>query len=202
MEDRVMQKLSYGLFVLTAREGDKDNGCIINTFIQVANKPNRAVFSISKENYTHDMVLHTGVFNVSVISESATFDIFKQFGFQSGRDTDKMADGKYKRSLNGLTYLNEDAVNAYFSCKVIQSIDVGSHTLFVADIVDGAWLSDEKSATYAYYFEHIKPKPEGADSGKKGWVCTICGYIYEGEDLPEDFICPICKHPASDFKKL
>lgn len=204
MEDRVMQKLSYGLFVLTACEGGKDNGCIINTFIQAANAPNRAVFSVNKLNYTHDMVMRTGVFNVSVISEAADFEIFKRFGFQSGRTADKMAGAKLRRAANAVAYIDGPEVNAYFSGKVIQSIDVGSHTLFIADITEGEWLSDTPSATYAYYFQHIKPKPEekAENREKKGWICTICGYIYEGEELPADFICPICKHPASDFKKL
>lgn len=203
MEDRIMQKLSYGLFVLTARDGNRDNGCITNTLIQVAGAPNRVSFSINKANYTHDMILKTGVFNASVLSERADFEIFRRFGFQSGRDTDKFAGIKAERAANGVTYLNTADTNAYLSGKVVQTADVGSHTLFIADVTDGEWLSDTPSATYAYYFEHIKPKPEAKTGEKKtGWICTICGYIYEGEELPADFICPVCKHPASDFRKL
>ena len=203
MDKKVMQKLSYGLFVLTAKDGDKDNGCIINTAMQVTSEPDRIVIAVNKGNYTHDMVLKTGVFNVSILSEAAKFDTFKHFGFQSGKDVDKAVGITYKRSENGLIYLDSSEVNAFISGKVIQSIDIGTHTLFIADVTDGEVLNAEASATYAYYFAHIKPAP-GAENreSKKGWICTICGYIYEGDPLPEDFICPVCKHPASDFKKL
>lgn len=202
MNELVMQKLSYGLFVLTAKEGEKDNGCIINTVTQVANKPNRISISVNKANYTHDMILRTGEFNVSILSEDAKFEVFKHFGFQSGRDVDKMADITFSRAANGIAYI-EDMCNAFISGKVISSIDVGSHTLFIADVTDGEVYSDTPSATYAYYFSNIKPKPQpNPAEKKKGWICTICGYIYEGEVLPPDFICPVCKHPASDFKRL
>ncbi len=202
MEDRVMQKLSYGLFVLTARDGEKDNGCITNTFIQVASTPNTVSFAINKQNYTHDMIMKTKVFNISVLSESASFDIFRRFGFQSGRDVNKFEDFPCKRAENGVAYLDSSDTNAYFSGRVLQTIDLGSHTLFIAEVTDGAWLSDTPSATYAYYFAHIKPKPEAKPAEKKGWICTICGYIYEGDPLPADFECPVCHHPASDFRKL
>ena len=202
MNELVMQKLSYGLFVLTAKEGEKDNGCIINTVTQVANKPNRISISVNKANYTHDMILRTGEFNVSILSKDAKFEVFKHFGFQSGRDVDKMADLTFSRAANGIAYI-EDMCNAFISGKVISSIDVGSHTLFIADVTDGEVYSDTPSATYAYYFSNIKPKPQpNPAEKKKGWICTICGYIYEGEVLPPDFICPVCKHPASDFKRL
>ena len=201
MNDKVMRNLSYGLFVLTAREGEKDNGCIINTVTQVASEPNRISISVNKKNFTHDMILKTREFNVSILSENAKFPTFQHFGFQSGRDVDKMQGITVSRSANGIVYLNSGETNAFISGKVIDAIDVGSHTLFIADVTDGAILSDVPSAPYAYYFSSIKPKPEAAPK-KKGWICTICGYIYEGEVLPPDFICPICKHPASDFKKL
>ncbi len=201
MNDKVMRNLSYGLFVLTAREGEKDNGCIINTVTQVASEPNRISISVNKKNFTHDMILKTREFNVSILSENAKFPTFQHFGFQSGRDVDKMQGITVSRSANGIVYLNSGETNAFISGKVIDAIDVGSHTLFIADVTDGEILSDVPSATYAYYFSSIKPKPEAAPK-KKGWICTICGYIYEGEVLPPDFICPICKHPASDFKKL
>ena len=201
MDAKVMQKLSYGLFILTAKDGDKDNGCIINTAVQVTSEPNRITIAVNKGNYTHDMVLKTGSFNVSILSESAKFDTFKHFGFQSGRDVDKAVGITYKRAENGVIYLDSEEVNAYISGKVIDSIDLGTHTLFIADVVGGEVLSAEASATYAYYFAHIKPAPEQKQESKKGWICTICGYIYEGDPLPEDFICPVCKHPASDFKR-
>ena len=201
MNDKVMRNLSYGLFVLTAREGEKDNGCIINTVTQVASEPNRISISVNKKNFTHDMILKTREFNISILSENAKFPTFQHFGFQSGRNVDKMQGITVSRSANGIVYLNSGETNAFISGKVIDAIDVGSHTLFIADVTDGEILSDVPSATYAYYFSSIKPKPEAAPK-KKGWICTICGYIYEGEVLPPDFICPICKHPASDFKKL
>ena len=203
MDAKVMQKLSYGLFVLTAKDGDKDNGCIINTAIQVTSEPNRISIAVNKGNYTHDMVLKTGLFNVSILSEDAKFDTFKHFGFQSGKDVDKAVGITYKRAANEVIYLDSAEVNAYISGKVIQTVDLGTHTLFIADVTDGEVLNATASATYAYYFANIKPKPEASpQESKKGWICTICGYIYEGDPLPEDFICPICKHPASDFKKL
>ena len=203
MDAKVMQKLSYGLFVLTAKDGDKDNGCIINTAIQVTSEPNRISIAVNKGNYTHDMVLKTGVFNVSILSEDAKFDTFKHFGFQSGKDVDKAVGISYKRAANEVIYLDSAEVNSYISGKVIQTVDLGTHTLFIADVTDGEVLNATASATYAYYFANIKPKPEAStQESKKGWICTICGYIYEGDPLPEDFICPVCKHPASDFKKL
>ena len=205
MNNLAMHKLSYGLFVLTAKDGDKDNGCIINTAIQVASEPNQLSISVNKANLTHDMILKTGVFTVSAINQRAGFDLFKRFGMQSGRDVDKF-DGfaACARAANGLYYITE-GVNAYFCGKVTQSIDLGSHTLFIAAIEDMEVLNDEPSTTYAYYQEHIKPKPQAVgktEEGKTIWRCTVCGYEYVGEELPADFICPICKHPASDFEKV
>lgn len=202
MDPKATQKLSYGLFVLTSKDGNKDNGCIINTAIQVTSEPNRISIAVNKGNYTHDMVLKTGVFNVSILSEAAQFSTFKHFGFQSGRDVDKAVGITYKRSANDVIYLDSAEVNAFISGKVIQTVDLGTHTLFIADVTDGEVLSSIASATYAYYFAHIKPAPVAQQESKKSWICTICGYIYEGDPLPEDFICPVCKHPASDFKKL
>ena len=196
-----MHNLSYGLFVCTARDGEKDNGCIINTVTQIASAPNRISIAVNKANYTHDMILKTGKFNVSILSEAAKFDTFRHFGFQSGRDTDKMAGIEFRRAENGIVYI-ENGCNGYISGDVYQAIDVGSHTLFLADVADGDVFDKTPSATYAYYFANIKPKPQPKEEKKKGWICTICGYIYEGEELPADFICPLCKHPASDFKPL
>ena len=201
-DPKTMQKLSYGLFVLTAKDGDKDNGCIINTASQVTAEPNRITIAVNKGNFTHDMIKKTGVFNVSVLSTDVTFDTFKHFGFQSGRDTDKFAGyADAARSANGLYYVTK-GVNALISGRVIEAKEFETHTLFIADVTECRVLTDEPSVTYAYYFEHIKPKPQPAAEKKTGWVCKICGYEYEGEELPEDFICPLCKHPASDFEKM
>ncbi|MBU3877088.1 flavin reductase [Faecalicatena sp. AGMB00832] len=199
MNNTAMFKLTYGLFVLTAKDGDKDNGCIINTAMQVTAEPNRIIIVVNKQNYTHDMIMKTKEFNVSMIDTEADFELFKHFGFQSGRDVDKMSDVSFSRSKNGVAYLNE-MVNGYISGKVISTTDLGSHTMFLADVVDGDVLSDYESVTYSYYHKNIKPAPQPVK--KKGWICKICGYVYEGEELPPDFICPICKHPASDFEPI
>ena len=202
MDTKAMFKLSYGLFVLTAKDGGKDNGCIINTASQVTSEPNRITIAVNKSNYTHDMIKKTGIFNVSILSQDVTFDTFKHFGFQSGRDTEKFegyADAE--RSANGLFYLTKGS-NALISAKVADMIEFETHTLFIADVTECRVLSDVESVTYAYYFAHIKPKPQPVEESRVGWVCKICGYVYEGEELPADFICPLCKHPASDFEKL
>ncbi|MBS5326150.1 MAG: flavin reductase [Lachnospiraceae bacterium] len=199
MDKKAMYKLTYGLFVLTAREGEKDNGCIINTAMQVTTTPNRMIVVVNKQNYTHDMILRTKKFNVSCLSEEATFDVFQHFGFQSGKDTDKMPDGSYPRAENGIMYLKEKAC-AYISGNVVAETDLGTHTMFLADVTDAVVLSDAAPVSYSFYQKNIKPAPKPAE--KKGWICKICGYIYEGDELPEDYICPICKHPASDFERL
>lgn len=200
LDGKAMFKLSYGLFVLTARDGAKDNGCIINTAAQLTSSPMRISITVNKANYTHDMIQKTGVFNVSILSESTPFSVFQQYGFQSGRTADKLS-GKEPRTENGVAYLAEHA-NAVISGKVISTVDCGTHTLFIADVTEAHVLSREASATYAYYFEHIKPKPQPAAEKKKGYVCKICGYVYEGETLPPDFVCPLCKHGADDFEPL
>ena len=205
VDPNAMFKFSYGLFVLTAKDGAKDNGCIINTASQLTDTPKRITIAVNKANYTHDIILKTGVFNVSVLSEDAAMATFQRFGFQSGRNADKFAGCEsLERSANGLYYLTE-GTNAVISGKVIQSVDCGTHTLFIADVTEAKILSQEPSVTYAYYFAHIKPKPLPAamsDAPKKGWICKICGFIYEGEELPPDYICPICKHGVQDFEKL
>ena len=205
MNKKAMYKLSYGLFVLTAKEADKDNGCIINTAIQAASEPNQISICVNKANYTHDMIMNTGKFNVSVISQSAGFNLFKHFGFQSGKDVNKFADfSACTRSENGILYITE-GTNAYFSVSVTKTDDLGSHTMFIGEITDMEVLSDTSSATYEYYLSNIKPKPQPVrttEDGKTVWRCTICGYEYVGEELPEDFICPICKHPSSNFEKI
>lgn len=216
MDVRAMNCLTYGLFVLTARRGEKDNGCIVNTVQQVTAQPNRIGVAVNKMNFTHDMIMDTGIFNVSIISESAEFSLFQRFGFQSGRDVDKF-DGfaDWKEAVNGVRYITA-GTNAYLCAKVVQTLDLGTHTLFVADVTEMEVIGQEPSATYGYYHAHIKPQPgqsaagqegapgDGAESdGKKTvWRCKICGYEYVGEELPEDYICPVCKHPASDFEKV
>ena len=199
MDNTAFFKLSYGLFVVTAHEGDKDNGCITNTVVQQTITPNRISVTINKNNYTHDMIKRTGVFNVSVLSEKAKFETFKHWGFQSGKDVDKTVGITYFRLENGVIYI-VDGVNAVMCAKVEQEVDLGTHTMFIAEVTDAFSTEKDSSATYAFYHKNIKPAPQQAK--KKGWICTVCGYIYEGEVLPEDFICPTCKHPASDFKRI
>ncbi len=200
MEKKVMFSLTYGLFILTAREGEKDNGCIVNTVIQVTDTPNRIAVTVNKGSYTHNMILDTGRFNVSVLAENSQFQTYQHWGFQSGRDTDKMQGISFSRAENGLVYI-EEGTNSFLSGKVFHTVDLGTHTMFLADVTDGKTLSPARSVTYSYYQEKIKPKP-GEEKKKKGFVCTVCGYIYEGDVLPDDFICPWCKHPASDFEPL
>ena len=205
MDKKAMYKLSYGLFILTAREGEKDNGCVINTAIQAASTPNQISVCVNKANFTHDMIMRTGAFTISVISQKASFDLFKHFGFQSGKNVNKFADFKdCKRGENGIFYITQ-GTNAFISIKVEKTEDLGSHTMFVGEITDMEVLSDDTSATYEYYMNNIKPKPEAVGKtadGKTIWRCKICGYEYVGEELPDDFICPICKHPAADFEKV
>ena len=202
VDNKAMFKLSYGLFVLTTREGGKDNGCIINTAGQLTSTPNRIQIAVNKQNYSHDLILRTGVFNVSILTQDVPFQVFQQFGFCSGRDTDKFASVSYDcRTANGLRYIPE-YTNAVLSGKVISATDYGTHTLFVADVTEAKVLSSAPSVTYQYYFDHIKPKPAPAAQKKTGWVCKICGYVYEGEELPPDFVCPLCKHGAEDFEKI
>ena len=195
-------KFQYGLFVLSAREGDKDNACVINTAIQMANKPERISISVIKANYTCGMIERTGVFNLSLLTKEVPFAFFQHFGFQSGADVDKFADWTdCARSDNGLYYINR-YTNAMFSCRVVESYDQGSHRLFIAEITESKLFSNDETVTYDYYRSHIKPAPPKlAPAEKATWVCSVCGYVYEGETLPADFICPLCKHPASDFVK-
>ena len=200
MNNNVLFNIGYGLYVLTANEGEKDNGCIINTVMQVTSDPLQIAIAVNKKNYTNEMIQRTKKFNVSILSESAKFEIFEHFGFHSGRDTDKFASFyNTKRSPNGVLYITQNT-NSYMSAYVKQEIDLGTHTLFIAQLVAAEILSDEPTVTYTYYQKNIKPRPQPA--AKKGWICKICGYIYEGETLPPDFICPICKHGAADFEKL
>ena len=201
IEREAMYKLTYGLFMLTTTDGVKQNGCIVNTVSMLTDEPKRIVVFVNNSNYSAQLLKKTGIFNVSVLDESAPFDIFKQFGFQSGRDTDKFEGGRYETSENGLYYLPKHC-NAVLSGKVVDSYDYGTHTLFVAEVTEAKKVEGGKSVTYEYYQSNIKPRPEAVkkDEGEK-WVCQICGYTHEGP-LPEDFICPWCKHPAEDFQKI
>ncbi len=206
LDPNAMFKLSYGLFVLTAKDGDQDNGCIINTASQVTAEPNRITIAVNKHNHTHDMIRKTGVFNVSVLSQDAVFDTFKHFGFQSGRDTDKFADyADAKRSANGLYYLTK-GTNALISGKVVEEKEFETHTLFIAEITESVLLNSDPSLTYEYYHQNIKPKPAAmatpTGDGKTRWVCQTCGYVYEGDEMPDDFICPWCKHGKADFIRM
>ena len=200
MNKKAMYNLSYGLFVLTAHQDGKDNGCIINTAGQVTSTPNRISIAVNKQNLTHDMIQATGKFNVSIISQAAEYELFQHFGFQSGRNVDKLDGWVYaQRAANGVVYLTK-GVNSYISATVEQAIDLGSHTLFIAELEDAEVLSGEPSCTYGYYQSDIKPKPQAQK--KTTWVCTVCGYVYEGEELPDDFVCPLCKHGKEDFQKV
>ena len=203
MDPRTMYKLSYGLFVLTAQENGFDNGCIINTAIQAASDPNQLSICVNKANHTHDMIVRTGAFTVSVISEKADFGLFRRFGFQSGKTTDKFAGfSAAKRGANGILYVTE-GTNAFLSAKVEKTVDLGSHTMFIGEVTAMEVLDSAPSATYAYYQSHIKPQPaEKTPDGETVWRCSVCGYEFKGETLPEDFVCPLCKHPAADFEKI
>ena len=192
--------LSYGLYVLTAREGGRDLGCIVNTVTQLTENPTRIAVSVNKQNFTNEVIQRTGLFNVSVLTEAAPMDLFRHFGFQSGRDVDKFAGRTDPVSENGLRYIGGPA-NALISGKVEQAIDCGTHMLYIALVTEARKLSDAPSMTYAYYFANVKPKP-AEDKPRRGFVCRICGYFYEGDELPPDFICPLCKHGAADFEPV
>ena len=202
VDDKAFNKISYGLYVLTTKWGTFDNGCIINTVTQITSQPGRISIAVNKNNLSNQIIKETGIFNVSVLTEDANFDIFKKFGFVSGRETDKFtAEEKNYRTANGLTYFAK-ATNAVISAKVVDTLEYETHTVFVAEVTEAKVLSDVRSVTYQYYFDHIKPKPGNYEEKKKGWVCKICGYVYEGDELPEDYECPLCKHGPADFERI
>ncbi len=200
MDPKALFKISYGLYVLTAREMGKDNGCIINTVTQVANDPDRIAISVLKKNLTHDMILRTGAFCVSALTTEADFALFQRFGMQSGRDADKFSGFPHVARTPSTLYHLTSYANMYLTAVVTQEIDLGTHTMFIAEITDGVVLSDVPSCTYDYYQQSIKPKAQKKAATQ--WECTVCGYIYEGEEVPDDFICPLCKHGKEDFVKL
>lgn len=203
LDPTALFNLSYGLYVLTAREDGRDCGCIVNTVTQLTENPTRIAVSVNKQNFTNEVIQRTGVFNISVLTEAATMDLFRHFGFQSGRDVDKFAGRVDPVSENGLRYIGGPA-NALISGKVEQAIDCGTHMLYIALVTEARKLSDAPSMTYAYYFANVKPKPQPkpAEKPRRGFVCRICGYFYEGDELPPDFICPLCKHGAADFEPV
>ncbi|MBQ8550501.1 MAG: flavin reductase [Clostridia bacterium] len=191
--------IGYGLYVVTCHDGKKDNGLIVNTVTQVTDTPNRVAVTINKANYSHHVIKQTGKMNVNCLTEEAPFSVFETFGFTSGRNNDKFANCTPNRSDNGLIFLPR-YINSFMSLKVEDYVDLDTHGMFICSVTEARVLSDRKSMTYTYYHENVKPKP--ATEGKKGYVCKICGYVYEGEPLPEDFICPLCKHGAADFEKI
>ena len=203
MDNKALYNLSYGVFMLSTKSGEKTNGCITNTCIQVANSPTRVAVSVINTNYTCDLIKESGVFALSILDQTVNFHTIKHFGYQSGRDVDKMGNLTLPTDVNGVPYLGWQTC-AVISCKVLDSKDLGSHTLFIAEIVDAHVLSDNAPLTYADYQANVKPKPEKKAEDKKivGWKCKICGYVYEGSELPADFTCPLCGHDASDFEPI
>ncbi len=191
--------IGYGLYVVTSNDGKKDNGLIVNTVTQVTNTPNRVAVTINKQNYSHHIIKQTGIMNINCLSVDAPFSVFENFGFKSGRNTDKFTDGEQLRSDNGLVFLKR-YINSFMSLKVEQYVDLDTHGMFICSVTEARVISDSETMTYTYYQKNVKPKPE--TEGKKGFVCKICGYVYEGDTLPEDFICPLCKHGAADFEPI
>ena len=201
IEAKALFNIPYGLYVLTAKDGAKDNGCIINTVMQISEEPLLISVAVNKDSLTHDMILKTVEFNVSVLTENTPFNVFKTFGFQTGRETEKFAGCEDFRATNDIRYI-PNFTNSYFSAIVTEARDCGDHTLFIAEIKEAVILSSDVSLTYKYYLDNIKPKPQKSTADKKGFVCKICGFVYEGETLPPDYICPLCKHGTSAFEVL
>ena len=192
-------RIGYGLYVVTSNDGKKDNGLIVNTVIQLTDTPNRVAVNINKANYSHHVIKQTGMLNVNCLSTEAPFSVFQQFGFQTGRSVDKFAGQTVRRSDNGLVFLDK-YINAFMSLKVEDYVDLGTHGMFICSVTEARVMSNQETMTYTYYQNNVKPKPE--TEGKKGFVCKVCGYIYEGDELPADYICPLCKHGAADFEPI
>lgn len=199
MNMNALFQIGYGLYVVTSHDGNKDNGLIVNTVTQMTSTPARVAVTIHKQNYSHEIIQKTGVMNVNCLTVETPFKVFEAFGFVSGRNTDKFAGCEPLRSENGLVVLPR-YINAYMSLKVEQYVDLDTHGMFICSVTEADVVSDLETMTYTYYHKNVKPKPE--TKKKKGYVCKICGYIHEGEELPADFICPLCKHPASDFEPI
>lgn len=192
-------KIGYGLYVITSNDGKKDNGLIVNTVTQVTNTPNRVAVCINKDNYSHHVIKQTGMMNLNCLSQDAPFSLFQNFGFQSGRTADKFAGQEVLRADNGIVFLSQ-FINSFLSLKVEQYVDLDTHGMFICSITESRVMSNVETMTYNYYQQNVKPKPQ--TEGKKGWVCKVCGYVYEGEDLPDDFVCPLCKHGPADFERI
>ncbi len=203
MDNRALFNIGYGLYVLTTSLDGKENGCIVNTVMQVTDSPLRISVNVNKKNLTHDMIKDSGVFNISVLTTETPMRVIQHFGFQSGRDLNKFADcSEEQRSVTHVLYVPK-FTNSYIACRLSQSIDLGTHTMFIADVIDAEVLSDKPTLTYQYYQDNIKPKPKAEPkSGQRRWVCKVCGYVYEGDELPDDFECPLCKHGKADFEEL
>ena len=191
--------IGYGLYVVTSNDGKKDNGLIVNTVTQVTNTPNRIAVTINKENYSHHIIKQTGKMNINCLTEDAPFKVFEAFGFVSGRNVDKFKDCEPLRSANGLVVLPR-YINSFMSLKVEQYVDLDTHGMFICSVTEAKVLSDKNTMTYTYYQDNVKPKPE--TEGKKGFVCKVCGWVYEGDVLPDDIVCPLCKHGAADFEEI
>lgn len=200
MNPKALFNITYGLYWLSTRSYGQDNACIINTAVQVASDPLTISISVNKANKTHDMIMESGRFNISALTVDAPFDLFKRFGMQSGRDVNKFIGFEdVQRAQNGIYVLSSYA-NATFICRLLRTVDLGSHTLFIAALEDAQVISDRPSCTYGYYQSDIKPKPQ--QPKKKGWVCSVCGHVHEGEELPEGYVCPLCKHGREDFRPI
>ena len=200
MNMKALYHITYGLYLLSARSYGQDNACIINTAVQVASEPLRISISVNKGNKTHDMIMESGRFNLSALTTDAPFSLFQRFGMQSGRDVNKFIGfDDVRRADNGILVLSRYA-SACLSLKLVRTLDLGSHTLFIAELEDAQVLSDQPACTYGYYQSDIKPKPQ--PEKKKGWVCSVCGHVYEGEELPEDYVCPLCRHGKEVFEPL
>lgn len=203
MDNRALFSLSYGVFMLATKAGDKVNGCITNTCIQVANDPTRVAIAVLNHNYTCDLIKESGVFAVSILDETCTYETIKHFGFQSGRDVDKFDGMSCPVDAAGVPYLGWQTASV-LSCKVVEQHELGSHTLLIGEVTDGQVLSGKAPLTYADYHSRIKPKPAPKKENRKikAWRCKICKYVYEGSELPADYVCPLCGHDASDFEPI
>lgn len=199
MNPKAFFQLSYGLYLASAKADKKMNGCIVNTVTQVTDNPKQIMVAINKQNLTCELIQKSGIFSISVLSETAPFTLFQHFGMQSGRQTDKFVEIPFAMTKQELPYLTEHTT-AYLDCKITSSLDLGTHIMFIAEVTDADVISGEKPITYSYYQEYVKPKK--ASTSQKGWRCVVCGYVYEGEELPPDFICPWCKHGIEDFEKI
>ncbi len=199
INNSAVYNIGYGLYVVSVNDGKKDSGCIVNTVIQVTSTPLQIAVTVNKENYTHDVIAEKGVLNVNCLSVKTPFSVFENFGFQSGRNADKFANIAFTRSENGLAVLDKYA-NSFMSLMVTRTLDLGTHTMFICAVTEAEVLNKDESMTYSYYHKNVKPKPQQKLEPVKGYICKICGYVYEGDELPEGFTCPICKHGAEDFE--